>query len=200
MKNIRLYVWIILGGLFLSFPLWAKFITKNPLIFPPEDNPLDWLIFFAQYLCAIASFAMIVVTATSLKLNRDELNEMKRQWDEEHRPNVSVSYSQIGYVASLRLVNTSNVEIRNLTISAAFYYNEEKNDFFNLGALENFFIDIEPHGVRNIILSNQFDLGTDEGYFDIHLSYNGEHKDVKVYCSNLYVVGDSFIEDIGKRK
>ena len=75
-----------------------------------------------------------------------------------------------------------------------------KNDFFNLGALENFFIDIEPHGVRNIVLSNQFDLGTNEGYFDIHLSYNGEQKDVKVYCSNLYIVGDSFIEDIGKQK
>jgi hypothetical protein len=132
--------------------MWAKFITKNPTIFPPEDNPLDWLMFFAQYLCAIASFAMIVVTAASLKLNRDELNEMKRQWEEEHRPELiahMVTHENNFYIC---IKNISNVPVKNIQMQVTHVPPQEKNPFSHafLESVTDSTFSIEPKGVRYI--------------------------------------------------
>lgn len=79
MKEIfRIFLVVFLEVFFLSFPFWAKFITDNPLIFPPEDKPLDWLMFGATYYGVAASFLMIFYTSLSLKQNRKQLDEMKR--------------------------------------------------------------------------------------------------------------------------
>ena len=89
MKEIfRIFLVVFLEVFFLSFPFWAKFITDNPLIFPPEDEPLDWLMFGATYYGVAASFLMIFYTSLSLKQNRKQLDEMKRQWKEDHKPEI----------------------------------------------------------------------------------------------------------------
>ena len=194
-NNFSFFVKLIIAFLFLTFPVWAKFITRNPLIFPPEDNPLDWLMFFAQYLCAIASFGMIFYTAASIKLSRDELNEMKRQWKEEHKPNVSVSYGRIENTAYLRLVNTSIVEVRHLKIKGDFYAGGEKSDYFNMNLLDQFDIDIEPHGVRNIVLHYNIRPIQNDCFFLLQLAYNGEQKEVKVFCNDVYSVGNALVEE-----
>lgn len=63
--------------------------------------PSAWATFWATYLAAIASFAMVFITWLTLKKNKeqndailqqntDQLNEMKRQWENEHRPYLEV--------------------------------------------------------------------------------------------------------------
>ena len=59
--------------------------------------------------------------------------------------------------------------------------------------LEQFNIDIEPHGIRNLVLHENIQPLTDEFYFILQLLYNGEHKTVKVFCNNIYLVGDTIV-------
>ena len=71
---------------------------------------------------------------------------------------------------------------------------KDKNDFFDLSILELFNINIEPRGVRNIVLHNNIVPLSSDYYFILNLNYNEtEHKRVKVYCNNVYFVGDDII-------
>ena len=54
--------------------------------------PIDW-----SGIAAIVSFVMVIVTTISLCQNKKQLKEMKRQWDEEHRPVVVFKIKGIGY-------------------------------------------------------------------------------------------------------
>ena len=191
---------IIVAIIIVAFPFFLNFLVLLNIGCPVAGNPATWIAFWPSYLSAIASFGMIALTSMALFYNnktlannKEQLNEMKRQWGEEHSPNVSVSFSQLGNVAYLRLINTSHVEIKNLKISGDFYNGEEKNDFFNMKLLEQFNIDIEPHGIRNIVLHNNIVPLTDNFYFILQLYYNGMQKEIKVYCNDLYLVGDVIV-------
>jgi len=191
---------IIVAIIIVAFPFFLNFLVLLNIGCPVAGNPATWIAFWPSYLSAIASFGMIALTSMALFYNnktlannKEQLNEIKRQWDEEHSPNVSVSFSQLGNVAYLRLINTSHVEIKNLKISGDFYNGEEKNDFFNMKLLEQFNIDIEPHGIRNIVLHNNIVPLTDNFYFILQLYYNGMQKEIKVYCNDLYLVGDVIV-------
>lgn len=136
---------IIVAIIIVAFPFFLNFLVLLNIGCPVAGNPATWIAFWPSYLSAIASFGMIALTSMALFYNnktlannKEQLNEMKRQWDEEHSPNVSVSFSRLGNVAYLRLINTSHVEIKNLKISGDFYNGEEKNDFFNMKLLEQF--------------------------------------------------------------
>lgn len=183
----------------MVFPFVLNLLVMVKTTFPIAGKPENWIAFWPSYLSAIASFGMIALTAVALYYNnktlvnnKDQLDEMKRQWKEEHMPNVSVSFSQLGKVAYLRIVNTSIVEVKNLRIKGKFYVGEEESKFFNMGILEQFNIDIEPNGIRNIILHNNIKPLTDNFYFILELLYDGidNPKIVKVYCNNVYIVGD----------
>ena len=185
---------------------WMLFILFWLLVFPYILNkliltesywaivggPKEWLAFWPSYLSALASAVMIAYTAMTLKNNKGQLDELKRQWEEEHKPNVSVSFCQLGKVAYLRIVNTSIVEVRNLQIKGKFFVGEEESKFFNMEILERFKIDIEPNGIRNVVLHNNIEPLTDNFYFILKLFYDGLEKPkvVKVYCNNVYIVGD----------
>ena len=191
---------VIVAIIIVAFPFVLNLLVILNIGCPVAGNPETWIAFWPSYLSAIASFGMIALTSMALFYNnktlannKEQLNEMKRQWDEEHSPNVSVSFSQLGNVAYLRLINTSNVEIKNLKISGDFYNGEEKSGFFNMNLLEQFNIDIEPHGIRNIVLHNNIVPLTDNFYFILQLHYNGMQKEIKVYCNDLYLVGDVIV-------
>lgn len=66
---------------------------RQPASFEFVGKDTDWLDFWVTYISAIASFAMVLITWRTLKQNdkllqqnEDQLNELKRQWDEENRP------------------------------------------------------------------------------------------------------------------
>lgn len=190
----------------MVFPFVLNLLVMVKTTFPIAGKPENWIAFWPSYLSAIASFGMIALTAIillfnnetlknnnkTLKNNIDQLNEMKRQWEEEHKPNVSVSFNQLGTVAYLRILNTSIVEVRNLRIKGKFFAGEEESKYFNMGLLDKFNIDIEPNGIRNIILHYNIEPLTDKFYFLLELNYEGleKPKEVKVYCNNIYIVGD----------
>lgn len=187
---------------------WILFILFWLLVFPYILNklilidsywnivggPKEWLVFWPSYLSALASAVMIAYTAMTLKNNKEQLDELKRQWDEEHKPNVSVSFNLIGSVGYLRVVNTSVVEVKDLSIEAEFYQNGEKMEGATFPVLRTLKINIEPKGIRNIVVNDKIRELPNNEFFLLRLNYNGEIKEpIKVFCNQVYSIGDDII-------
>lgn len=157
-------------------------------------EPKDWLLFWPSYLSALASTVMIGYTAMTLKSNEDQLDELKRQWEDEHKPNVSVSFNLIGSVGYLRVVNTSVVEVKDLFIEAEFYQNGEKIEGATFPVLKTLKINIEPKGIRNIVINDRIRELPNNEFFILRMNYNGETKEpIKVFCNQVYSIGDDII-------
>lgn len=185
---------------------WMLFILFWLLVFPYILNklilidsywnivggPKEWLAFWPSYLSALASAVMIAYTAMTLKNNKEQLDELKRQWEEEHKPNVSVSFNIMNSVGAFRIVNTSVVEVKELSIIAELYKNGQKIEQAVFPELRVLKINIEPKGIRNVRIKDIiFDVTTTNDYFILQLNYNGEKKEaITVSCNQIYTIGD----------
>lgn len=185
---------------------WILFILFWLLVFPYILNklilidsywnivggPKEWLAFWPSYLSAFASAVMIAYTAMTLKNNKEQLDELKRQWEEEHKPNVSVSFNIMNSVGAFRIVNTSVVEVKELSIIAELYKNGQKIEQAVFPELRVLKINIEPKGIRNVRIKDIiFDVTTTNDYFILQLNYNGEKKEpITVSCNQIYTIGD----------
>lgn len=94
--------------LLIFLPLIINLCYKWETEYEILQYPSSWAIFWATYLAAIASFAMVFVTWLTLKQNKNQLNELKRQWEEEHRPKVLI------YLTKGGISETVDVEILNI--------------------------------------------------------------------------------------
>ena len=185
---------------------WILFILFWLLVFPYILNklilidsywnivggPKEWLAFWPSYLSAFASAVMIAYTAMTLKNNKEQLDELKRQWEEEHKPNVSVSFNIMNSVGAFRIVNTSVVEVKELSIIAELYKNGQKIEQAVFPELRVLKINIEPKGIRNVRIKDIiFDVTATNDYFILQLNYNGEKKEpITVSCNQIYTIGD----------
>lgn len=73
----------------LAMPIVLNFSLQLPSIVKVIGDAQTWLSFWASFIGAISSFAMIAVTYHTLQQNQSQLDEIKRQWEEEHRPFLS---------------------------------------------------------------------------------------------------------------
>ncbi|MBR6264134.1 MAG: hypothetical protein IKR05_13085 [Prevotella sp.] len=189
---------IIIG---LAFPFALNWLVMQHTSFSVAGKPETWIAFWPSYLSAIASFGMIVLTAITLlfnnetlKNNKEQLDEMKRQWEEEHKPNVSVSFHLMGTKGHIRLVNTSVVEVKDLSIETELYYQGKKVEGATFPDLRTLKINIEPKGVRNVGINDiAFNIPNTE-FLIVRLNYNGETKEpIKLSCNQVYTIGDDII-------
>lgn len=203
----KYWIW----GLLLLL-LILPFIINRLILCPPiwefVGESKDWLAFWPSYLCAATSAIMIAFTAKTLKSNDmllanniEQLNELKKQWEQEHKPDVSVTFSKFDEEGYIRIMNISKVEIKSLSIHITeqpgksildriYKYETFKKE------VESLCLDIEPNGVRNIIISSylHFEIDPDD-YIALHLSFNSKYeKDVKLYFNCRYLIGNSYIE------
>lgn len=189
--------WIVFILFLLTFfPYILNYFILSEKCWEVVGGPIEWLAFWPSYLSALASSVMIGFTARTLKNNQDQLDELKRQWDEEHKPNVSIAFNKTANVAYLRIVNTSNVEIVGFSMKAQFFTDAKtkREDIFNLNLLEQLQIDIEPKGIRNVILNSNVGRIDPNNFFLLKLYYNGkEQKEIRVCCSEVYLVGDDIV-------
>lgn len=109
---------------FLLLPLLLNWLILKPAKFEVVGEGSDWLGFWAAYIGAIASFAMVALTWWTLKQSKvqndavlaqnerilqnniEQLNELKRQWDAERNPNLILS---IGIAQQAMFLKISNV-------------------------------------------------------------------------------------------
>jgi hypothetical protein len=221
---LRKYKWTIIGLIVvgLLFPFGLNWLVMRQSSFAIAGKPETWIAFWPSYLSAIASFGMIALTAITLlfnsetlktnkealeynkealKNNKEQLDELKRQWEEEHKPNVSVSFHRIGLNGYLRIINISNAEIKDLGIEiveipegstirkAIEMYPVVKEN------IEVKHMYIEPRGIRNVILAAGFcnELPPYE-YIGLKLKYNSNIENtIRVTFNQSYSIGDDII-------
>ena len=100
----------------IAIPFVLNSLILLPSIWPivgGQNADVIWLSFWATYLGAVASFAMVYWTWRTLKQNKEQLDEMKRQWDAEHTPVIDIIPV---YLVSESLVV---LEVRNISRSYA---------------------------------------------------------------------------------
>lgn len=166
-------------------PLLINFFIQIPAVFHIVGEPVNWLMFWPTYLGAIASSVMIFVTCLTLKQNKEQLQEMKRQWDEEHKPQLAAHIYGYGQLFYIRVKNISKVLVNNVSIS---FKHDPQNEFIlNYDTwkqkLSNINFSIEPNDFLDIEVPASFYIG--EIYTDfigLSFSFNDSYQ----YNVNLY--------------
>lgn len=111
-------------GLGLIFPFFLNWILLQKAFVPVVGDSVTWLTFWPVYLSAIASFGMIYFTYRSLQQNKKQLEEIRKQREEDER--ARLVFSVIVYKKAFML-KISNVGKRNV-YNAVIQFNE---DFLN---------------------------------------------------------------------
>lgn len=116
MNKIKVKYLILIIGLLL-IPVALNFILQIPCGLPIIGEPQTWLSFWSSFIGALASFAMIVITIHTLRQNKMQLDEMKRQWEEEHRPHLTCRITVYKTAFFLQIFNPSKYDASNVIIT-----------------------------------------------------------------------------------
>lgn len=108
----------------LLFPFFLNWVLQFKAFLPVVGDSITWLTFWPVYLSAIASFGMIYFTYRSLQQNKKQLEEIRKQREEDER--ARLVFSVIVYKKAFML-KISNVGKRNV-YNAVIQFNE---DFLN---------------------------------------------------------------------
>ena len=124
---------LIIGiGLFffiILIPIILNFVVILPSPIPEKyiiGSPKDWLSFWAVYIGSIGSLIMAGVAFVTIMQNRrmvvqnkkiiaqnkKQLNEIVRQWEEEHRPRINIS---IAIYRKALFIKIKNIGVGNAT-------------------------------------------------------------------------------------
>lgn len=194
MKHSRLYIEIFLFLFFASLPWWSRFLVDNDLIIPQDGHQMEWLMFYAAYYGTLAAVAMIYITKRALINNKEQLDEMKRQWAEEHKPEIIAYLTTHESYFYLCIKNTSRVPIHDIRVNLTHVPTKgiiPSKDYF-LDKIDNSTFAIEAGGSRYI---NTYAMETStpvqEDYLGLQLTYAGD----KVYKVDLPFKEGSIIKD-----
>lgn len=129
---------IIISFVILLIPFILNWVMRWPQIDPYVGEAKDWLGFWGSYLSAAAAAIMIIFTYYSLKNNKETLNEMKKEWDEERKANLYFSIeNRIGLfvlkVANIGKSPAYNVRLKfNKEFIDALLFNQIKDVYRSL--------------------------------------------------------------------
>ena len=102
---------------------------------------------------ALATAAMVILTWKTLQQNKGQLDELKKQWEEQNKPKIIPSLIKSGHSVYLRIKNYSNTSANNVkvvikknSIIDIDWHDEFENKF------NNTLFNIEPFGYKDILL------------------------------------------------
>ena len=171
------YWLVIFIAAIVLIPILLNWVIRWQSFFEFVGKDTDWLMFWVTYISAIASFAMVFITWRTLKQNEEQLNEIKRQWEEQNRPILSFKIIYINSVFYLKVENTGKCNL----VNARLILGERA-----LSILQTEGIDISCRE-EETILDNALNLGANDSqsyslcvyretgdfdYFDITVEYN----------------------------
>lgn len=110
------YLILIIVGLLLA-PVALNYILQIPCNLTIIGDSRTWLSFWSSYIGALASFAMIVITIHTLRQNKMQIDEMKQQWEEEHRPHLTCRIIVYKKAFFLQISNPSQYDASNVRIT-----------------------------------------------------------------------------------
>ena len=108
----------------ILFPFFLNWTLLQNAIIPVVGDSTTWLSFWPVYLSAIASFGMIYFTYRSLQQNKRQLEELRKQREEEERARIVFSVIVYQHAFMLKISNIGKRNVYNATIQ----FNE---DFIN---------------------------------------------------------------------
>ena len=144
-KIIRIVCWVLITTAILVFlivgiPCLINYLILQPQQFDIVGDGTTWLSFWVTYIGAIASFAMVFITWWTLIQNKKQLNELKRQWEEQNRARISFSITpnQLHYHLKITNIGKENAFNINMKFNDSFINNITDNTFQNyLKELQN---------------------------------------------------------------
>ena len=182
-------IWWILITVFvlLILPLFINYCyswNTNCFILHP---PSGWTTFWATYLAAIASFVMVFITWQTLRQNKEQLEEMKRQWKEQNTPKISCTLEKDSEWVLVELCNTSPVPAHKVHVRIT---NNTNKDIFRFDKtcewLENVTFEIPPFSTKQVpILIAPYVDGDYEGYLSVEVNYLGKQDRFDLYLKEI---------------
>lgn len=173
-------------------PILLNWLIQWQSFFEFVGEDTDWLMFWVTYISAIASFAMVFMTWRTLKQNEEQLNEIKRQWEEQNRPKVFCSLETSKGDVFLVLDNISSCAAINVSIVIRSNV-EEDNEMFNkvVTLLREPCLTIPPlqKKIINLYIPAYVDGNYDGEYIEAAISIEGKlHGTYKMWLSEINLI------------
>lgn len=171
-KKILKKYWVIFLMIALLIPIMLNFILLIPAFTNIVGTKTDWLEFWGTYLSAIASFAMVFITWKTLEQNREQLDEIKRQWDEQNKPKVFCSLEKDNSDILLVIYNASSNVATDVRVSIVNKEVKENTIFIKyMKLLENTLFTISPlqRKVVNLYLMAYVDGDYAKQFIDVQI-------------------------------
>lgn len=192
-KHHKFVVFILI--IFLLFlPLIINWLYKWETDCKLLQSPSSWATFWATYLAAIASFAMVFITWLTLRQNKNQLDELKRQWDEQNKPIVSCTLAKSSSEILIELHNSSQVSAHNVKVKLS---NKTDEDIFRFDEtcrlLDDITFVIPPFSKKQIpIYITPYIDGNYTGYILVNLSYSGRSENFELYLAEINLTTTQF--------
>lgn len=187
-------------ALAIAFPFILNFliVIPKPTWIPVVGNASDWIVFWATYVSALASFAMVVAAY-------ETLDESRKQWKEDHTAHLNVTayrnkyhqvflcignLSSIGIIVqSIQLYPEPSKTVKDLICLVKSYkHSDNYMDWQNTYEYLN--MTIRPYDSKEILFLNNFSQQIKEEV-SISIKYNNKVETFKIDLNNIFISQDN---------
>lgn len=179
----------------LCFPLLLNLLLAipTPVRIPVIGDGADWLLFWATYITALASFAMVIASY-------ETLIESRKQWKEDHIAYIGVTTYQDKYhQVFMRICNMSSVGVIIQSIQIQSEPSDTVKDLFCIvksneyldkysqwqHIYEHSYIVIRPYEYEDILFLQNFPRQVQEEV-GVVIQYNNTCEIVKIDLNNIF--------------
>lgn len=193
---IKEFLWkhwmVIFIAAIVLIPILLNWLIQWQSFFEFVGEDTDWLMFWVTYISAIASFAMVFITWRTLQQNKKQLNELKRQWEEQNKPKLFCSLERSKEDMLLILENISNSAATNVSIAMDTNI-EKRNGYFNkvVDLLNKSYLTIPPlqKKIINLYIPAYVDGNYDGEYIEVAISMDGKLQGTyKMWLSEINLI------------
>ena len=186
MEIIKKYWWCFIIAL-LVVPISLNFILLIPAFTPIVGDSQTWLSFIGSLIGALASFAMIFFTAKTLEQNNQQLNEMRRQWEEDHRPHLYGRIAAYKHMYFYQIYNAGSIDAYNVSLKINNEFSNQIPEEFKyiFKEMQDFPFFIQSGKSKNFILGKCSDIDNDWKDKDFNIEVFGTYNNHFEYHNTI---------------
>ena len=179
MEIIKKYWWCFIIAL-IVVPIVLNFILLIPAFTPIVGDNQTWLSFIGTLIGALASFAMIFFTAKTLEQNKNQLEELKRQWEEDHRPHLYGRIVAYKHFYFYQIYNAGSMDAYNvsLKINSDFESQIPEDYKYIFKEMQDFPFFIQSGKPKNFILGKCSDIDKNWKDMDFNIEVSGTYNNI----------------------
>lgn len=192
---IKVFLWKHWVAIFIAavvlIPILLNWVIRWRSFFKFVGKDTDWLGFWVTYISAIASFAMVFITWFTLKQNREQITELKKQWKEQNTPKVFCSLEKDNGSLFLVLSNPTPNVATNVHVNIKSYGIKETELFSKYTTLlEKTFFTISPLQKKyiDLYISAYIEGNYSEKYIDVTVEINNKKDTYRLYLQEINLI------------